>query len=222
VNDSPSDRDRRRLADAIEHTNIHPDATEEAILRVCSEAVEHRLGSVCVASVRVEAAARALRGTGVRLVSVAGFPLGAVDSGAKAYEAARAVALGAEEIDMVASLGLLKDGNHVAVREDVIRVREACAGRPLKVILEVGLLSRSEIEAACVAVLEAGAAYVKTSTGVYGRGATEDDVALLRSLVGDRARVKASGGIRTSDQALRLLDAGADRLGTSSGPAIVS
>jgi deoxyribose-phosphate aldolase len=217
-----TDADRRRLALAIEHTEIHPQATDEDVLRTCREAVEHGLGAVCVASVRVETAVRALRGERVRIVSIAGFPLGAVDSGSKAYEAARAVALGADEIDMVASLGHVKEGRGIAVREDILRVREACAGRPLKVIVECGLLTEAEIGLACEAALDAGAAFVKTSTGVYARGATVEDVLLLRRLVGARARVKASGGIRTTNQALALLDAGADRLGTSSGVAIVT
>jgi deoxyribose-phosphate aldolase len=216
------DDDRRRLRAAIEHTEIRPQATEEDVLRICDEARTHGFLAVCVASPRVEAAAAALGGSGVKVVSIAGFPLGAVDSGSKAYEAARAVALGADEIDMVAPVGLLKEGRTTAVREDVIRVREACAGRPLKVILEIGLLEPTEVEAACAAVLDAGAAFVKTSTGVYSRGATVDDVVLLRRLVGDRAGVKASGGIRSAEQALALLDAGADRLGTSAGVAIVA
>ena len=135
---------RRRLAEAIEHTEIRPVATEADVLRTCEEAKRHGFGAVCVASPRVEVAAAALRETAVRVVSIAGFPLGAVDSGAKAYEAARAVALGADEIDMVLPIGLLKDGRAIAVREDVIRVREACAGRPLKVILEIGLLTPEE------------------------------------------------------------------------------
>ena len=217
-----NDDDRRRLREAIEHTEIRPNATEEAVLKVCREARELLFGAVCVAGPRVEAAARELRGSGVRIVSIAGFPLGAVDSGAKAYEAARAVAVGADEIDMVAPIGLLKEGRTIAVREDVIRVREACAGRPLKVIIEIGLLGMAEVEAACAAVLDAGAAFVKTSTGVYSRGATVEDVILLRRLVGDRAGVKASGGIRAATQALALLDAGAERLGTSAGVSLVS
>jgi deoxyribose-phosphate aldolase len=214
--------DRDRLAAAIEHTEIHPDATLDAIRRTCREAVEHGIGAVCVASIRVEAAVRELEGHDVAVVSIAGFPLGAVDSGSKAYEAARAVALGADEIDMVVSLGLVKDGDETAVREDVLRVREACAGRPLKVILEVGLLAPAEIELAARAALDGGAAFLKTSTGVYSRGATVEDVRLLRELAGDRALVKASGGIRETAQALALLDAGATRLGTSSGVTILA
>jgi len=213
---------RRRLALAIEHTEIHPEATEEDVLRTCAEALDHGFGAVCVASVRVAAAARALEGSDVRIVSIAGFPLGAVHAEAKAAEAAKAVALGADEIDMVLAVGHLKEGRIDHVRDDIRCVREACDGRPLKVIIECGLLTEAEIGSACAALLDAGAAFVKTSTGVYSRGATVEDVTLLRRLVGDRARVKASGGIRTTEQAVALLDAGADRLGTSSGVAIVS
>ncbi len=212
---------RQRLAEAIDHTEIHPDATEADILRTCAEAREFGFGAVCVAGVRVEAAARALQGAKVNLVSIAGFPLGAVDSAAKATEAAAAVARGANEIDMVISVGHLKEGRFDRVRDDIRQVKTACSGRTLKVIIECGLLTEDEIEAACEAIVDAGGDFVKTSTGVYSRGATVDDVLLLRRLVGDRARVKASGGIRTREQALALLEAGADRLGTSSGVAIL-
>jgi deoxyribose-phosphate aldolase len=214
--------DRLRLARAIEHTEIHPEATDEDIVRICGEAKEYGFHAVCVASVRVETAARELEGSGVAIVSIAGFPLGSVGTASKVAEASYAVSLGADEIDMVVSVGHVKEGRRDLVRDDIRRVREACGGRPLKVILECGLLSEAEIELACGASLDAGANFVKTSTGVYSRGATIEDVRLLRRLVGDRAGVKASGGIRTTPQSLALLDAGADRLGTSSGVAIVT
>jgi deoxyribose-phosphate aldolase len=214
--------DRLRLARAIEHTEIHPEATDADIVRLCGEAVEYGFHAVCVASLRVETAARELEGSRVAVVSIAGFPLGAVTSNAKAVEASYAVERGADEIDMVVSVGHVKEGRRELVRDDILRVREACAGRPLKVILECGLLSPEEIETVCGASLDAGADFVKTSTGVYARGASVEDVRRLRSLVGDRAGVKASGGIRTTVQALALLDAGADRLGTSSGVSIVT
>jgi len=213
---------RHRLAVAIEHTEIHPEATEADVRKTCAEAREYGFGSVCVASVRVLAAVKALAGSDVRVVSIAGFPLAAIHTEAKVSEAARAVADGADEIDMVIAVGHLKEGRIDHVRDDIRRVREACDGRPLKVIIECGLLTEAEIETACGALLDAGAEFVKTSTGVYSRGATVADVTLLRRLVGDRARVKASGGIRTRDQAIALLDAGADRLGTSSGVGILS
>lgn len=210
-----------KLAGKIDHTMLKADADAETIRRYCREARENGFASVCVNTCRVPLAAAELKGSPVKVCCVVGFPLGAMLPTAKAFETAEAVRLGAEEVDMVLNIGALKDRDDTLVREDIRGVVEAAAGKTVKVILETCLLSREEIIKACELSVEAGADFVKTSTGFSTGGATVEDVTLMKQIVGDRARVKASGGIRTPEQAETLLQAGADRLGAGNGLALL-
>ncbi len=205
------------LQAAIEHTLLAATATPAMIDRLCAEARTYALFGVCVNPVHVLRAAKLLAGTEVTLVSVVGFPLGANTRAAKAFECELAVREGAHEIDMVVDLGALKAGDRYAVREDIASVVKAAGDRPVKVILETALLNEGEKRLGCAIAEQAGARFVKTSTGFASGGATVQDVALLREVVGDRMGVKASGGIRDVDFARQLLAAGADRIGTSAG-----
>lgn len=209
------------LAKFIDHTLLKADATDADVERLCDEARRFGFASVCVNSRFVPLAVRLLRGSGVRTVSVVGFPLGAMATAAKSFEAQQAVLEGAEEIDMVLAVGALKQGDIEAVTDDIRAVVQASDSVPVKVILETGLLDDDEKIAACAAAKAAGAAFVKTSTGFGPGGATEADVALMRREVGDALGVKASGGIRTTDDARRMIAAGANRLGCSASVAIV-
>lgn len=209
------------LAKFIDHTLLKADATDADVERLCDEARRFGFASVCVNSRFVPLAVRILRGSGVRTVSVVGFPLGAMATAAKSFEAQQAVLEGAEEIDMVLAVGALKQGDIEAVTDDIRAVVQASDSVPVKVILETGLLDDDEKIAACAAAKAAGAAFVKTSTGFGPGGATEADVALMRREVGDALGVKASGGIRTTDDARRMIAAGANRLGCSASVAIV-
>jgi deoxyribose-phosphate aldolase len=211
----------RELAQRIEQTLLRPDAMRAEVLHLCEEACEHGFGAVCVHPLHVAACAGMLHGTRVRVVSVVGFPLGANRTETKVFEAAAAVSDGAHEIDMVLPLGALREGDDDGVRRDVEAVVRAVAPRPVKVILETGLLERSEKLRACALACDAGAAFVKTCTGFGPGGATVDDVRLLRAAVGDAMGVKASGGIRDAATARAMVEAGADRIGTSAGVAIV-
>ncbi len=208
------------LASVIDHTLLRPDASALDIRRLCAEAVEHGFWSVCVNPSRVALCASLLGGTGVKVCSVAGFPLGA--SAAKAVEAARAVEEGAEEIDAVMALGALRDGDMKAVVEDIRRVVEASSGALVKVIIETCLLSDPEKVGACLACRDGGAAFVKTSTGFSGGGASAADIRLIRRTIGADMRIKASGGISTAAEALEMLEAGADRIGSSRGVEIIA
>ena len=210
------------LASMIDHTILRPDATRADVERLCREAADHRFKAVCVNRSWVETAAGLLEGSPVLVASVVGFPLGATSATVKALEAAEAVRAGAAEIDMVIDVGRLKEGSLDAVRADIAAVVRASAGRTVKVIIEACLLADAEKVAACRIAAEAGAGFVKTSTGFGPGGATEGDVALMRRTVGDALGVKASGGIRTAAQALAMIRAGASRLGTSSGVAILA
>jgi deoxyribose-phosphate aldolase len=210
------------LARWIDHTILAPDASEAGVEVVCREAAAHGFRSVCVNPVRVALVARRLQGTPVLACSVVSFPFGASTSRDKAAEAAGAVEAGAREIDMVISLGLLKDGLHAAVLRDIATVKSACGPALLKVIVETCLLTEEEKVVACRLSQEAGADFVKTSTG-YGRGgATVADVTLMRATVGPDMGVKASGGIRTYEQARAMIEAGATRIGASASVAIVT
>ena len=204
----------KALASVIDHTLLRPDATAEQIIRLCQEAKEHGFYSVCVNSGRAALARRYLEGP--KLCVVVGFPLGCC--AAKGAEAAAAALLGADEIDMVMDVGLAKDGDWEAVERDIALVRSACPDQTLKVILETCLLSGEEIVRACACAKNAGADFVKTSTGFSTGGATPEDVALMKT---GGLKVKASGGIRTLASALAMLEAGADRIGASAGVAIL-
>lgn len=207
----------------IDHTLLKPEATSQDILTLCAEAREHHFHSVCVNSSYVEAAAKALSGSDVRICSVVGFPLGAMSLNAKAFETDDACRLGATEIDMVIAIGALKEGRDQDVLNDIAAVVSVASDYDaiVKVILETCLLTKDEIRRACELACAAGAAFVKTSTGFSTGGATVEDVALMKEAVAGRALVKASGGIRNLETALEMIRAGADRLGTSASVAIV-
>lgn len=209
------------IAKYIDHTLLAADATKERIEELCREAAEHHFASVCVNSCWVREASALLDGTGVHVCTVVGFPLGAMETKAKAEEAAIAVSNGADEIDMVLNIGFLKSGMDSEVLEDIKAVREACRGRILKVIIETCLLSDEEKVRACILSKEAGADFVKTSTGFSRGGAEVHDVALMHRTVGGSLGVKASGGIRDLDTAMAMIEAGATRIGASAGVAIV-
>jgi deoxyribose-phosphate aldolase len=213
---------REELAAKIDHTLLKPAATERDIEKLCSEAREYHFWSVCVNSGWVSLVARLLTGSGVKVCSVIGFPLGAMSTEAKVEETRIAVKDGADEIDMVINVGFLKSGNADAVREDIAAVKQACNGRLLKVILEICLLTDEEKVLACVLAQQAGADFVKTSTGFSTGGATEDDIRLMSRSVPASMGVKASGGVRTYDDAVKMIAAGATRIGTSNGITILA
>jgi len=205
------------LARLIDHTILKPEATPADIQRLCAEARQHSFMAVCVNPLFTSEAAAHLRGSGVRVCTVVGFPLGASRSEAKTFETRQAIADGAVEIDTVIPVGLLKAGLDDAVRRDIEQVvaQSHKGGALCKVIFETCLLTQAEKERACRLCVEAGADFVKTSTGFSSGGATAEDVALMARLVAPKLGVKASGGIRTAADALRMVAAGATRLGTS-------
>lgn len=213
---------RAELARTIDHTILRADATRADVAEVCREAREHGFFSVCVNPVHVPDVAAALAGSEVATCAVVGFPLGATPSALKAAEARWVVAAGAGEVDMVIDVGALKEGRQDDVRADIAAVRAACGPALLKVIIETCLLSDAEKETACRLAVAAGAGFVKTSTGFGKAGATVEDVALMRRIVGPDIGVKASGGVRTREDALRMLAAGASRIGASASVAIVT
>jgi len=206
----------------IDHTLLKPEASEADIKRVCREAIQYDFFSVCINTHYVPLVAHELAETPIKVCTVAGFPLGAVDSDVKAFEAARAVRAGAHEIDMVMNVGALKSGDHAFVREDIVRVVAACgAFARVKVIIEAALLTDDEKRAACGIVKESGAHFVKTSTGFGPPGANVRDVEIMRAAVGPHFGVKASAGIRSAAFALELVRAGATRIGTSASVTIM-
>jgi deoxyribose-phosphate aldolase len=214
--------DPRELARYIDHTLLKPDATRPDIEKLCREAVAHGFYSVCVNGSRVELTRSLVEDSGVKVAAVVGFPLGAMDSDAKRYETDVAIDHGAEEIDLVLNIAKLKEGDDAYILRELRDVVEAADERPVKVIIETCLLTEEEKIRACGLVVESGAAFIKTSTGFSSGGATIDDVKLLRKHVGEKFGVKASGGIRDTATALAMIEAGATRLGTSAGIAIVN
>ncbi|MDD7835824.1 deoxyribose-phosphate aldolase [Paenarthrobacter sp. AB444] len=211
------------IASYIDHTLLKPEASEADILKVCAEAVEYRFKSVCVNPVWVKTVAKALRGSGVLTCSVIGFPLGATPTDVKSFEARGAVLDGANEIDMVINMASARANDKGALVDDIRAVAETVhAGEAiLKVIIETSMLTDEQKVIACEAAVEAGADFVKTSTGFNGGGATVEDVALMRKTVGPELGVKASGGVRSLADAQAMIAAGATRIGASSGIAIV-
>ena len=206
----------------IDHTILKADTRNSDIVKVCKEAMDNHFYSVCINSCFVPQVKKLLDGSDVKITSVIGFPLGAMDSAAKAYEAKVALEHGADEIDMVMNISAMKDENYEYVLQDIKQVVDAINGRALlKVIIETALLSEDEKVRACKLSVEAGADFVKTSTGFSTSGATVEDIKLMRSIVGDKLGVKASGGIRTRELALQMIEAGASRLGTSASVSIV-
>lgn len=211
----------KKLASFIDHTLLKADATPAEISKLCHEAAAHGFATVCVNGSHVAKAHELLRGSEVKTIAVVGFPLGAATSRSKAFEAREAIKDGAHEIDMVINIGELKDRNYDFVLSDIKSVVEAARPHSVKVILETALLNNEQKTIACSLAKAAGAAFVKTSTGFASGGATVDDIILMRKIVGSDMGVKASGGIRTTEDALRMIQAGASRIGASSSVAIV-
>jgi deoxyribose-phosphate aldolase len=211
------------IASYIDHTLLKPEASAADVDKVCSEAIEYGFKSVCVNPIWVKTVSKALKGSGVLTCAVVGFPLGATPSDVKAFEARGAVLDGADEIDMVIDIAAARADDKGALVDDITAVAEAVhAGEAiLKVIIETALLSDAQKVLACEAAVEAGADFVKTSTGFNGGGATVEDIALMRSTVGPDLGVKASGGVRSLADAQAMIAAGATRIGASSGIAIV-
>lgn len=212
---------RKTVAGMIDHTLLKPEATEEQIDRLCREAVENGFWSVCVNPCYVPRCAANLAGTDVRVCTVIGFPLGASASESKAFEAGNAIAAGADEVDMVLNIGALKSNRADLAEQDIAAVVRAAKGKTVKVIIETCLLTEDEKVRACLAAKNAGADFVKTSTGFSTGGATPEDVRLMRRVVGPEMGIKASGGIHTAEEAAAMIRAGATRLGVSAGVAVV-
>lgn len=211
----------KNLAAYIDHTLLKAEATKLQVRKLCEEALEHHFYAVCVNSGLVSTCREVLRNSKISIASVIGFPLGANDSATKAFETNRAINLGASEIDMVINIGALKAGELSFVERDIFDVVRAAEGKIVKVILETSLLTDEEKRKACELSVKAGAHFVKTSTGFGGGGATVEDILLMKSVVGQQAKIKASGGIRDLETAIKMIEAGAVRLGTSSGVALI-
>jgi deoxyribose-phosphate aldolase len=209
------------LAAKIDHTLLKPDATREEIARMCEEARKYQFATVCVNSTYVGHVAELLKGSGVKAIAVVGFPLGAASTASKAFEARESIRAGAQEIDMVINIGALKSREYGTVLEDIRSVVEASRPYGVKVILETSSLNEDQKVIGCALSKAAGAAFVKTSTGFASGGATADDIALMRRIVGPEMGVKASGGIRTFEDAEKMIAAGASRIGASASVAIV-
>ena len=205
----------------IDHTVLKADTPLETVKRICDEAMEYGFASVCINPCHVAYCADYLKDSDVNVCTVIGFPLGANTSAVKAFETKDAIANGADEIDMVMNIGALKDKNYDLVRDDVKAVVEAANGTLVKVILETCLLTEDEIKKACELCVEAKADYVKTSTGFSTRGATIEDVRIMKEAVHGKAKVKAAGGVRTPEDMVKIVAAGADRIGTIAGCSLV-
>ncbi|HDR1026015.1 deoxyribose-phosphate aldolase [Pasteurella multocida] len=212
--------DAKQIAQFIDHTALTAEKTEQDIIQLCDEAITHHFWSVCINSAYIPLAKQKLAGTPVKICTVVGFPLGANLSTVKAFETTEAIKAGADEIDMVINVGWIKSNKWDAVEKDIATVLAACAGKPLKVILETCLLSKDEIVKACEICKTLNVAFVKTSTGFNRGGATKEDVALMKRTVGDIG-VKASGGVRDTETAIAMINAGASRIGASAGIAII-
>lgn len=209
------------IASYIDHTILKPDAKKEDIIRLCQEAKEYQFASVCINPYYTNLVKEELIGSGVKVCVVIGFPLGATFTEIKEIETKMAIENGAEEIDMVINIGALKDRDYDIVRKDIEAVVKAAKGQAeVKVIIETCLLTEDEKEKACQISVEAGADFVKTSTGFSTGGATKADVVLMKKTVGNQAKVKASGGVRDYPTAIEMIEAGADRIGTSNGISI--
>ena len=211
-----------KLESFIDHTLLKPDTTVEDIKKICEEAKEYNFFSVCINPSYVKLSKELLDGSDTKVCTVIGFPLGATTSEVKSFETKDAINNGADEVDMVINIGALKSGDYDLVKEDIQAVVDAADGQALvKVIIESALLTSDEIMTASKLSKEAGADFVKTSTGFNGGGATEEAVALMRMTVGEDIGVKASGGIRSREDALKMIEKGATRLGASSGVKII-
>lgn len=211
----------KEIAQFIDHTALTTEKNEKDILQLCKEAIENQFWSVCINSGYIPLAKEKLQGSNVKICTVVGFPLGANLTSVKAFESMEAIKAGADEIDMVINVGWIKSGKWDAVRADIAEVLMACGLKPLKVILETCLLTKDEIVKACEICKELNVAFVKTSTGFSKGGATVEDVALMKKTVGNIG-VKASGGIRDTETAVAMINAGATRIGASAGIAIIN
>ncbi|KZN99200.1 2-deoxyribose-5-phosphate aldolase [Bacillus badius] len=210
------------VAKIIDHTLLKPETTKDQVKKLCEEARAYEFASVCINPVWVAYASEQLQGTKVKVCTVIGFPLGATTSTVKAFETKEAIENGATEVDMVINIGALKAGDDETVLKDIQAVTASARGKALtKVIIETSLLTDEEKERACRLAVEAGADYVKTSTGFSTGGATEEDIRFMRKTVGPDIGVKASGGVRSQEDALNMIKAGATRIGASSGVQIV-
>ncbi|MEH7524175.1 deoxyribose-phosphate aldolase [Bacillus sp. JJ1503] len=213
----------KNVAGMIDHTLLKADATKEQIEKICAEAKEYQFASVCINPAWVKLSSQLLSGTDVKVCTVIGFPLGASTPETKEFETKNAIENGATEVDMVINIGALKSGDHELVERDIRAVVNAAKGKALtKVIIETSLLSEEEKVRACEISVKAGADFVKTSTGFSTGGATVEDIALMRKTVGPNIGVKASGGVRSAEDAQKMIQAGATRIGASSGAAIVN
>lgn len=213
---------REYVASIIDHTILKAETTTQDVKKICNEAVENKFASVCVNSCFVKFVAEELKGSGVKVCSVVGFPLGAASSASKAFETKQAIEDGAQEIDMVLNVGMLKSKEYEYVKNDIKAVVDAAKGKALtKVILETCLLTDEEKVSACKLAKEAGADFVKTSTGFSKWGAKLEDVKLMRETVGSKMGVKASGGVHSFEDAINMIEAGATRIGASSSLKII-
>ena len=215
-------RTSQDIAPFIDHTLLKAEATNAEVLKLCDEARKYGFATVCVNAINIGTAARALAGSSVLPIAVVGFPLGAMMPSAKAFETREAVRCGAKEIDMVINLGALKSRDYALVLSDIQSVVNAARPVPVKVILETAQLTADEKIIGSALSKAAGAAFVKTSTGFNGGGATAEDVALMRKVVGDDVGVKASGGVRSTEDAMKMFEAGANRIGASASIAIIT
>ena len=210
------------LSSLIDHTNLRPDALHSDIEILCKEAIQYKFASVCINPVYVSYAKSILKDENPKVCSVVGFPLGADSEEMKYAEARFLIFQGVDELDMVMNIAFLKERKLDLVKNEIKKVVEAADGNCVKVIIETSLLNQDEKALACNIVMESGAAFVKTSTGFSSSGATLEDVRLIKKVVGDRVGIKASGGIKTKNEALKLIEAGATRIGTSRGVEIIS
>lgn len=206
----------------IDHTLLKATSTERDIINLCEEAMQHRFYTVCIQSCFIPLAKQILQRSNVKICTVIGFPLGNTSTEVKVFEAKNAVEKGAQEIDMVLNIGLLKSRNYMAVLKDIAEVKSAIGRIPLKVIIEISELSKNDIVKACEICIDAKADFVKTSTGFSSSGATLTAVKIMKKTVKDKLKIKASGGIRDYETAIKYIEAGVDRIGTSNGVTIVS
>ena len=213
---------QKKLAAVIDHTLLNPEATKKALTQLCEEAKQYDFAGVCVNACNIPFVVKQLQGTDIKPIATVGFPLGANTTEAKSFEAKDAIIKGASEIDMVINIGALKDKNYQLVYQDILHVVAAARPYPVKVIIETGRLQTNEKIAASVLAQAAGAAFIKTSTGFSTTGATIEDIELIRQVVGSDMKIKAAGGIRTRADAEQMMAAGADRIGTSNGVAIIN
>ena len=210
-----------KLSKYIDHTLLKADASIEAIKKLCEEAKEYDFKSVCVNPCNITLCKELLQGSDVLVCTVIGFPLGQMSTEAKVFEAKDAIEKGAQEVDMVLNIGRLKDGQLDYVTDEIAKIKEACGTTTLKVIIETCLLTDEEKVNACNCILKAGADFVKTSTGFSTAGATFEDVALFKKTVGDKCFIKAAGGVRSHEDMLKMIELGANRIGTSSGTKLI-